>query len=986
MVKLGYLFGVFVLLFSSVGLAWFDTDFEFRQNIIVNISENVSEYQVLLNVTFDSEMQTDFSDLMFVNGTDGVELNYWIREKVDSSHADVWVKFNELDTDNGTQGFIYFGNASAVTPRNNGSNVFQWFDEFERANGPIGSGWINGSSAGGSGNIDGGRFRIQDSSGAGSAIFSLVNSTTDAINIYEWKIEFLQTNAAADIELIDNDNNGRNVDLRPNAAADLRYVNAGGEVDSGDNYAANTNNTWRIISYQANHTFDWFVDNVNVVDGDTWRDSSPDVIDRFRFTSAGADTGIWFFEYMFRRQHIFDEPESEFGATAQFTNNVTVDPSRATGNQSVTITWNASDSDGIDTVFFNITKPDAGIENINFSAANVSSVVIAAVFNNTSLLGQYNVTAFLNDSSGNIASANEVTFDVNETGFNTSFTQSPFETSSQTFTLSVLGSVNIEDVNATLFFNSTPILTNKTNVSTNYTFVAGTTIPIIFTNETTVGHFWEINSSNGTVVSENSTNGTQTVLLAYFADNITLNQSTALSGETFIATFSTTDLVGTTLDSDFIEFNGTNETANPVLLVAPHLGLTQNNLTFNITGFYVITLNSVVKTLTANTTLNVTSFGVTNCSNTSFSTNTSLTFFHRDEDNDSLLGTSDTESWFNVSLGTSSQSFGFTFTNQNNFTICIFPDNQELSVDSTILYSSDNHEERTYFLDDAAISVTNQNVTLYHTLTSLSTNVTILVQEDTGVALENHLVNAQRFFPGEGAGVFKTVEIGKTNAQGRAFMSLQRGEIYRWQVTLAGRVLQIYGPYPWGPEATTLTIKVITGTSGEWYAYKDSVGHSCDVVQTPGSITCSITDTSGLQVEACLDVFIVNGSGMFNNSSQCSTSAAATFIYLVPNESLKYYFILQGEYGLTDNIWDSGYYDFPGIPDFGDIGIVIAIVMIVMFSLGAGSVGKEFMIIGALFGLIIATGTGVLAAGYGEVIGVIVLGVVAIYVLTQGRT
>lgn len=60
-------------------------------------------YAVEINVTYDSDMNSDLSDIVFVNATCednlnniGENLNYWVEKKEDSNYAWVWVNVSEL--------------------------------------------------------------------------------------------------------------------------------------------------------------------------------------------------------------------------------------------------------------------------------------------------------------------------------------------------------------------------------------------------------------------------------------------------------------------------------------------------------------------------------------------------------------------------------------------------------------------------------------------------------------------------------------------------------------------------------------------------------------------------------------------------------------------------------------------------------------------------------------------------------------------------
>ena len=101
-------------------------------NLWVDSGETPADYQVLLNISYDSDMNSDFSDLRFVRYSDNTtELDYWIEHKVDGQWAHVWVEIaDSITTANETLAWLYYGNPNA-TSNSNGEDTFLFFDDFE---------------------------------------------------------------------------------------------------------------------------------------------------------------------------------------------------------------------------------------------------------------------------------------------------------------------------------------------------------------------------------------------------------------------------------------------------------------------------------------------------------------------------------------------------------------------------------------------------------------------------------------------------------------------------------------------------------------------------------------------------------------------------------------------------------------------------------------------------------------------------------------
>ncbi|MFZ5366521.1 MAG: DUF2341 domain-containing protein [Patescibacteria group bacterium] len=92
-------------------------------------SNTLTNYQVKVNVDYDSNMQTDFDDLRFTNSS-GTSLDYWIEDKADGAWAKVWVEVDSITASSFTTIFMWYGNSGASTG-SNGSATFPFWDNFE---------------------------------------------------------------------------------------------------------------------------------------------------------------------------------------------------------------------------------------------------------------------------------------------------------------------------------------------------------------------------------------------------------------------------------------------------------------------------------------------------------------------------------------------------------------------------------------------------------------------------------------------------------------------------------------------------------------------------------------------------------------------------------------------------------------------------------------------------------------------------------------
>lgn len=146
--------------------AWFNNSWEKKQEIKIEEKDGdlVENYSILLNITYDSDMNSDFSDLRFLDSTETVELQYWIENKVNSNYAEVYVKVPTLTASANTSIYMYYGNALATTDSNS-EGIWLFYEDWDTFDtgvwsvttqdgtiGVSGSRWYSTLSAGVTGN------------------------------------------------------------------------------------------------------------------------------------------------------------------------------------------------------------------------------------------------------------------------------------------------------------------------------------------------------------------------------------------------------------------------------------------------------------------------------------------------------------------------------------------------------------------------------------------------------------------------------------------------------------------------------------------------------------------------------------------------------------------------------------------------------------------------------------------------------------------
>ena len=120
---------------------YWNTSFSTRKPITITTAgtSTPAHYQVLLNITHESEMQANFNDTRFTNSTH-VEISYWIESKVDGSYALIWVNLSDAITDpESDMIWMYYGN-DGLSDGGDGNDTFVFFDDFDDG---VKTGWTS---------------------------------------------------------------------------------------------------------------------------------------------------------------------------------------------------------------------------------------------------------------------------------------------------------------------------------------------------------------------------------------------------------------------------------------------------------------------------------------------------------------------------------------------------------------------------------------------------------------------------------------------------------------------------------------------------------------------------------------------------------------------------------------------------------------------------------------------------------------------------
>jgi len=124
--ELGTIEGETYVLMKNTYEIWTDPDWTKMKKITLTSTSPLSDYAVLINVEYDSDMQDDYDDLRFKHEENpSVLCNYWI-ESSSSTEALIWVKIDYIPTGDSTL-YMFYGNPSAMGM----SDFYDVFTEWE---------------------------------------------------------------------------------------------------------------------------------------------------------------------------------------------------------------------------------------------------------------------------------------------------------------------------------------------------------------------------------------------------------------------------------------------------------------------------------------------------------------------------------------------------------------------------------------------------------------------------------------------------------------------------------------------------------------------------------------------------------------------------------------------------------------------------------------------------------------------------------------
>ncbi|MEM5853889.1 MAG: DUF2341 domain-containing protein [Candidatus Aenigmatarchaeota archaeon] len=1009
----------FTLIFlPKPSYAWWNSNWMFKRNITINNTANsntLTDYQVAINLTYDSDMQPDFSDIRFTfyNSTSGTEteIPYWIESKVNSAWAYVWVKVPYIPASSYATIYVYYKNSTVVSSASNGRNTFIVFDDFESS---LDTNYWNVSYySGNTISVENGELGLRCYPHSYCLIYKVIPSSNNLILEFRWKV------SSTDGTVIGASWGPKGVfwfnaydwagsPWSANSKLGMHWVKSGSE-SSGD-FGPAVINQWydvRVIYNSTNYVYAYAKNStmpytlLNYTYGSEWTSANAIIIGKGyeassypnpylqnTYSSPGSlpsSKNIWF-DNVKVRKFTLKEPTYSIGEEEILPNQpptITIySPLNQTYFKSyIEISGKAVDDQN--TFYFAILLNGENsylYENETYQSNTLINLTVSLPS------GTYWVKFVANDGYNQTSQTIYFTikdYEVSQVSYQTNV----YETSNQNFTIVLRYNPDlVQNITSKLIWNETDYGYNEYQVknSTHITNTKQITIPLIITNNTQIQFKFEnkIKYNNNYEYSENTTSYNQNVLFAYWIQQITSDKTNYLEGEKLIAKLFVVDLIrNAELRASFNLLNESKEKISYETL--------DNVKIFN-QSFYVYPTETQNLSRTLNVTLFVSFQNRTRIMNSSnvniyvfypfltvcdstFSTKT-LELRINDEENYNLInGSIDFMGTVRSIYGDIKRQYSFEFRNNNTYSLCLYPTWAILKIDSIIQYWANNYPDRNYFLQNATLTNTTSQLDLYLLPSDLATPISIYVKTSEEAPVENVIVKIRRFYIGKNS--YITVAMTKTDWEGKGLTYLRINEIwYSFILEKDGDILREYPPtiIHCTSSPCSLTLYTSQQESATYFKVFGKIKYYCEINDEEKKVRCEVTDPTNLMTKNTLSL---EKRSPFSWEKVCESDGYSSSNILVcdldNNTTGIYFYNLIAEVGNLKYNLESDYLDWGQAIIWGSAGLLLTFLIAGTLAF-VGVANPVVSIVLAIAGILVGYALGMMVVSIGALVGLII--------------
>ena len=414
---------------------------------------------------------------------------------------------------------------------------------------------------------------------------------------------------------------------------------------------------------------------------------------------------------------------------------------------------------------------------------------------------------------------------------------------------------------------------------------------------------------------------------------------------------------------------GTKTGIGETIMFIKQIDITPVSVQTDITFYWEIELIEPIGSTIINSTFNEQTVNIISIDDCSANSVLILNFSLKDEESQDVIDSSFYNSSVEIDvqifpIGSSEViiSYSQNYTKNNNPQICLEELNESYEMDVQVLYDGGEiHVAEFYHIQKGSLSNENipNNINLFTLKTEDSQDFLITFKDSNFIPVENALINIQRKYIDEG--VFKSVEIPKTDEQGQAVGHFDlQGAIYTITIEKNKDVLAIFdnvAVYCEDPIIGNCKINLNALSTGESFSDLTQIGnitYTMSFDKSTRTITTIFSSTDGTSKTVLLNATKFD---RFGNQSVCSnflTTSAGTLTCIIP-ASYGNLTIIAKLYVNGGLIATRSYSIIPDASDrFGNNGIIMFLLMMMTLPLMMVS-STIAVILGIFIGLILGS-------------------------------
>jgi len=976
-------------------LAWWDTNWAYKKEVTNLGTKSI----VQLNVTYDSNMNSDFSDLRFLNNAENSELNYWIEWKSDSNYAIVRVE------NLGETGiYMYYGNAGASTTSDIkdvfGTSLVAFWSFNGNYNDELGRSNLTASGTPALTNMPRGQGYNFDGT---NDYLSLAGGVTAIPDVDESRTyyAFGRLNVADECGLIGGGGvaaTRNNFILQPHVASlEAGIVTYGDDGTPIGNYVVLKNMTWLVSKAQGNTNVYGYMDGTNLnfsLSGALNTDTSIRLMAQSfdagnKCNGALDEAGIFNTQLTPAEQYKIynqDRPNAIFGSEEPYAS-ITATSSAPVDNFNTTINlvdikcnFTTSGGENISSVKLNVYDSSSNVDYTN-TISSLNTISYNASWTTSALDdGRYNWSC---TGYGGLIGSNSTTA-------NRTFTLDGTKPTISIFTPT--GNQGIQSIPYNVTLNYTASDTNLQSCWYN-TSLSATLVytPCNITNITSI-------TNGGTnriyVYANDSFGNTHTNFTEFYLTTSTNSESyNTTSVETALESFKINITIASLYSSStgYLVYNGTSylgtktsDGLNTIFTKSINVPTTNGTLT-NFNFYWTFVLQNVTATTYQNSTSHAQAvtpitFGICTASNNVSYLNFTV------KDGDTLAQVPSTFAAFfriysGLGLAQRNVSYQETADGNSTFGFCASPSDKTYLIDSQIEYSSANYAPNSYFLTAASITNQTSNITLYLLNDTAATLTELEVITQTQNPIENVYINIQRYDPG--TDTYYTVANAKSNYDGKDIVYLNWYDtLYKFVGVKDGETLFSTTPYK---ISDTPQRFIVYGSTGSIFDKFEDLEYSLTFNNLTDNFVLTYIDPTGLVTSSCLRVIKRGATADLGICDTCDTSSSGTIycnIGAYGNGTFVGVYYARGSFSYEDILviqkFANEIYDELGNVDATFYAIILSGVVMVMFL-----ITPALGILGILLGMLLGMVLGFQPLNYAEFIGIAIVGGIVIAILKR---